>query len=92
MIHGRKRIKVSFLDFPPQLRGKVRGFSQERANHYFIGIDRSQGSRKRRQVLRHELTHIYRNHHRQKRRPVRYLEREANRPCRKTRKAPLHIL
>ena len=74
-----KPISIMFVDFPPQIQGKVRGLTVAKKDGYTIMIDSTRISLLQRRTLGHELAHIFLCHFDSSMKaPVGILEREAN--------------
>lgn len=62
MTRNGKKIIVSYIMFPEEMRENVRGMAAEAADRYYVVIDQELTEEAKRKALGHELAHIFLGH------------------------------
>lgn len=69
--------RIIYRAFPEPLRGSVFGLTSRGNNSYTVLVDASLSDSKRKETLKHELSHILLGHLEDDKKPVDVIEREA---------------
>lgn len=62
MTRNGKKIIISFVKFPKEIRENVHGMAAEAADRFYVVIDQELTEEEKRKAIGHELAHIFLGH------------------------------